>query len=954
MKIIFHPSFDNGYYMDRKKGSDILGTKVVGTAGLLDILSLHNGLSGRFAPDGERAAAYLSEVEKCMGGSWIEESFKNDRLGVAKRLLEWRDALMMTGWAPEMEGTEQTPKLQLLSRIEFYWKAKMKGSADRWLELARRSAVQPIIREGDTIECTCAKGQLPLLVEKVLEACDAKFVEYLDDVRIPDGLKVEVLHYNDLLDAYRQVASGKLNDGVIINRDNVSLNHILVSWNRPLLDATIPDTNPLSLQMFKLAPAVFSRPLNIQNLLSYFQLPVGPIPRRLRMALANILVSDGGFGEIDWNDDKLSVEKAQKLKDDNISSKWAKAIWEYVEDEDGISTLPRVKRESKISFLRPVTDSTLSPEGVIPVQTIRDYIGTINQWAAQVAYSEKKDDGDEGDDGDEDVLEDVVQDEVLKSQLGTVISYFKQLLGTLDGKDGITYQELEKSINTIYQPTTIVQARAQVGSLRVIGGYEQLLDAPESLVWLDCCGAEIMSDRYDFLNAQERAWLNGQDGICVPRLQDILDLNRKEMITSLSRVKGGITLVAADYHHNIKMSEHPFLAELKMQRGDKLDIREGSTDLPLKEGKPILKVEPKLEFDLGPIPYAMRSESNTSIDTLINYPFDYTVHYIAKLGEPSKKELGSINRVTGLVAHLFIQNLINDVKGLSGSSCWEGISHLLDTEFDGRLDKAVQSTGLALLLKENEVEYNNLPFLLERSVRTLVKIMEHERLTPVGCELKYDKPVFSDDSEFNARIDMELKDRGGDTVIFDFKWTYSSYYGEKIENGTAIQLELYRRELEKQGRTVKGVGYYLLPKCVLETSDFDTFKDASTNEIIIHHIDPVSETGLFNRIQESVFERKKEIAKGQIEEGEMMDIMDLTYSKALLRGANLLPVGSLKRERKTKDNPNPSVKSIDKDSQMVFVNKPESRFQKQLLDFDGKVSPQEKPTTYPLMKGRLK
>ena len=948
MKILFHPSYDSGYYLDWNKSKPI-GTKVVGLAGLLDHLSLHNGLSGRFASDGDRAAVYLADVAKCAKGLWIEGPFQNDSLGVAKCLLKWRDLLIMAGWTPNMTGTAHTPKLQLLGSIEDSWKARMKGSADRWLELLKLAESQPLLNEGDHIECTCAKEQLPLLVQKVLETCQAKFTEFPEDVRIPDDLKVEVLHFNDMLDVYRQVAAGILKGDVFINRDNVSLNHVLLAWGKPLLDATIQDSNPLSLQLFKLALSVFSRPLNIQNLLSYFQLPVGPIPRWLRTALANVLVSDGGFGEIDWDDENLTDEKARELKEAGIYTKWGQAIWEYVNDKEGKSKLSRMERESKLAFLSPITSNAYTPDGKIPIQNLKDYISAINQWAAQFAYNEKKKDIKEEEEDEKER-----QDEVLQAQIGTVISYFKQLLGTMEGRDGITYKELEKSINTIYQPTSIVQARAQVGSVHVIDSYQQLVNTPESILWLDCCGADAVTDRYDFLSAEERTWLNGQKGICVPRLQDILDLNRKEMITTLSKVQGGVTLVTADYHHNLKMTEHPFLAELKMQREERLEIREGSTDLPLTESNPIMRIEPKLNYNLGPITYAGRSESNTSIDTLINYPFDYTVHYIARLGEPSKKELGSIMKVTGLVAHLFVQNLVNNVKGLSGKECLEEFSHLVDTEFDDRLHQAVQSTGLALLLKENEVEYNNLRFLLGRSVKTLVKIMDHERLTPVGCELKYDKPVFDDDNEFNARIDLELKDAGGNTVIFDFKWSYSSYYGKKIENGTAIQLELYRKELEKEGKTVKAVGYYLMPKCVLETSDFDTLKDDKTNKVIIQHIDRPDGINVFERIRNSVSQRLEEIKSGYIEEGEEMDITDVPYSIAFINGTDLLPIGEIKRERKTKDNPNPAVKSIEKGSQMVFVNKPESRFQKPQAEFKENAQANEKPTTYPLMKGRLK
>ena len=158
MEILFHPSFDSGYYLDWNLETLKLGKKIVGTAGLLDYLSLHNGLSGRFASDGERAASYLAEVGKCAKGSWIDNPFNNDSLGVAKCLLGWRDLLIMAGWTPDKNGTEQTPKLQLLSSIEGSWKARIKGSADRWLELTTLAAKQPLVDEGDALNVSARKN----------------------------------------------------------------------------------------------------------------------------------------------------------------------------------------------------------------------------------------------------------------------------------------------------------------------------------------------------------------------------------------------------------------------------------------------------------------------------------------------------------------------------------------------------------------------------------------------------------------------------------------------------------------------------------------------------------------------------------------------------------------------------------------------------------------------------
>ena len=315
--------------------------------------------------------------------------------------------------------------------------------------------------------------------------------------------------------------------------------------------------------------------------------------------------------------------------------------------------------------------------------------------------------------------------------------------------------------------------------------------------------------------------------------------------------------------------------------------------------------------------------------------------------EPSDKELASLQKIIGLVAHSFIENLVASAK-----SNLTIMKELLDSEYEPRFKEAVETKGLILLLKENQVDYNNLHFLLKRSMEVLIHIMKQKNLTPVGCELKHTKPLGEID-DFNARIDMELKDENGNAVIFDFKWSYSKYYGDKIKDGKAIQLELYKKELEAEGKQVSAVGYYLMPKCVLETPDYDTLKDAD-GKIIISHIDAPADLNLFEQIENSVNQRREEIKAGTIEEGEGMDIIDLPYSKALLDGVNLMEVGTRKKPRKTKDNPDPKEKII-KESNKVFTNKPESRFKRSFKEFENKNAPlNEQTTTYPLLKGRLK
>ncbi len=947
MKIIFHPSYDCGYYKKLIGASkSIIGTNIVGTMGLLECLSLHNGLSGLFVSDGERASAYLSHVRTYAMGTMIENSFKNDALGVAKCLLRWRDLLIMAGWDSSLCGDGSTPKLQLLYQIEQSWKAQLKGNADRWHDLACLPKEQLLV-EGVSIECRCPRENLPRLVLDVLERYGASFVDF-QGAQLPETNNITVRHYNDLSDAYRQVAANmeEYKDMVIINRDNVSLNHILFSWGRSLLGASIPDSNPLTLQLFKLALSVFSRPLNVQNILSYLQLPDGPVPSKLRNDLANILIQEGGFGAIDWDGLKNDEKKAEAVKNAGLKTKWQLTIFDYINDESDIADKNesdrksiKEQRKSKADPLRYITDNSICAGKNIPVDTIRKYTSVFTQWASAIAFNADN------------------NDEMHKSQLATVVLYFKQLSDALNGVTDISYQNLEKLVRTIYQPTTIVQAYAQVGSLNVVNSYSQLLDSPEKLLWLDCCDSDECLDQYEFLSTAERNWLSKQTKVTIPNLKKILEANRKEMIMTLANISGEITLVTADYFHNKKMAEHPLIAELKMTMGTRLKIEEGPFSLPMTKNQNIKKLEPKLQYNLGKITYNGRSESNTSIDELINYPFDYVMHYLAKLKESSSNEMGSIQKVTGLVAHCFIEGLVTSAKDLPKNQRLDKMRYLLNNEYDKRFDESITITGLPLLLKENEVDYNNLKFQLKRSIEVLFEIMEQKNLTPVGCELKYDKELGKVINDFNARIDMVLEDSKDNTVIFDFKWSYAKYYGEKIKAGKAIQLELYRKELEAEGKKVSVVGYYLFPKCVLETPDYDTLKDKS-NKVIIMHIDSPQNAGLFNQIENSIVQRRDELEKGNIEEGEGMDIKDLPYSTKLLSAGNMLTVGEIKMTGgPTKKEPNRpyNIESIKKESNKVFTNKPASRFSKAAQDFINENIPlNETPTTYQLMKGRLK
>lgn len=103
MEIVFSPYYDgNCFAGNPATGGCQLGTKYVGTIGLLNELELRAGLSRGDVSLMRRAIEYCAAIQEVLSAQpatkpFYEESLKNDPLGVARQLLTWRDALTMAG-----------------------------------------------------------------------------------------------------------------------------------------------------------------------------------------------------------------------------------------------------------------------------------------------------------------------------------------------------------------------------------------------------------------------------------------------------------------------------------------------------------------------------------------------------------------------------------------------------------------------------------------------------------------------------------------------------------------------------------------------------------------------------------------------------------------------------------------------------------------------------------------
>lgn len=919
MTIHFSIHYDGEIFVNSH--TDLMGITYVGPMGLLKQLELRTGLHTEVKSDVEREAEYLNAMTPCVSGTMFENAFNVDKIGVAGKLLGWRDNLIMAGWDSICDD-QRAKKLTVLASIEQNFHSS--GIADAWVKVRDTyNSADMLSDRVDEIVVDCPWSEIPFIIQDTLDSISKngvrvtkKVLENEEQAKL-DSSKVKVVDFEDINDAYEWFAQieSMPNDSVVINRDNVFLNHVLYTWDKPLVHSSLTQTNPQLLQFFKLGMSIFSRPLNIQNLISYLQLPMSPIPGALRYKLSKMLLQHGGFG------DKIEREDGE-IRDD-----WEQTLheFEFVNKERKATPQARAK---KMAFLSPIRNDYA--DGISKDELI-GYLDSLNKWTI-------------GHYADADLAE---EKKAQLHELQTFISSFKTSLQNLSDEK-VQYSDIEKLVLQIYRPMNFALNLTENGAFSVVNDVRQIATPAKIILWLDCQDEDGENDPYDFLTQYEREYLCGH-GVRLPDFANHLSIARKEHLRILSQADT-VILAHSAYNGTTRLGEHSMIAEVRHIAGTLPTCDKNSLFPMVKTRQTTEEVDgftPVASLELGAIDYKGRKESNSSLDTLIQLPFNYVVQYVAKLNEPNEEQLKNTHITLGLVAHNFFEHIIGD-----GKEDLQLMRQLTEDEFEQRLENSIDATGLILRLPENTSSLGEYRIHLKNSVLSLIDIMDHLHLTPVGCEVS----LPDEDSEkkleletigdFGARIDFLLKDVSGRYVIFDFKWSYSQFYEKKLEENTAIQLELYREAVKQMyaGKDVAAVGYYMMPRKQLITSDYDEISGSK----LIKHVDLGNvTTPLIQQIKNSYAFRMDEIQRGHIEEAETMDIKEIDNCyHANEDELGLCPLSVT--EKTTGRGKSKQLISVTKDSEHVF--NPSKKFSFE----DDKKEPCEIATSHAILKGRLK
>ncbi len=370
----------------------------------------------------------------------------------------------------------------------------------------------------------------------------------------------------------------------------------------------------------------------------------------------------------------------------------------------------------------------------------------------------------------------------------------------------------EKRLNDTMQAIGGKQWRTdRVGCPHPAATVLDQMDIPKRLVWLDCAGTGLILDPYDFLSSEERKALAIIDAETRSAMQ------MQWLYTTLNRIDDWI-LVTPKYHLGKSLGEHPIITSLKQSKGfyDGACTEGQKIILPQTTPTDVRKLVPigNISIDkdvLSKILYP--SDSYSSIDTLVNAPFDYLMENMGGLDAPEDDQESNENLMKGPIAHKVVELLVN--KNKTEVYTLAEIQSRFYKQYDELFEQAMEvekECAAFLKLPENK---NMLVLFKEdakKSIEHLIDIIKEKGLTSHRSEYEV-TTKFDPFANPHGYVDLLLKDGNGNLVIIDLKWSNNKTYPDKIKKGEAYQLYMYKHAVEAQtGKTVAWYAYYLFPE----------------------------------------------------------------------------------------------------------------------------------------------
>lgn len=834
MRIHFSPWFSARPYIGREKNNIIFGEKIVGPSGLLQLLQEAAGIYyTSVQPQIRMAEYYRSMKSKIKRDDIFFNSFQVDPMGVSNQILKWRDILVKAGWDVKSSGRSKNERLDFIKRMET--ENLPLGEADMWfevLQLAKDGAYK-----GGDIEIVSEVPQnfLPPFYRSLLNyiASSGIKVEYANEENITNIVekaltdkRIELMQFPNEDQMMRYAILNSNNWDMVICPTLKRLGNNQQLLDKPVSSSSLSNSQPQILQLFTLGNGLFNYPCNIAALKGWLSAEKSPL-KGLGWWLNRALTRSCGIYNEEWYD----------------------AIGEWEGRNEG------EKSAEIIAKFLPMPES----ESMDVAQVLR-FNEDLAAWAMKRMRT--------------------CNNEVEAEQYSILQANCTALCSILQEEgDTILPDSLSVYVSKIAASFGAKHTIAQTGSLNVIEDSADIYDIPENTIWLGIYDLQQDSYPFSFLSTSEYMELS-EAGVGVYSMEENATYAKYSYLLPFIKTAGKIALAIPEKVMGKKPLPHPIVIQIEnilgednfkemfivpeLQENELIQLNESNFKSLLDENGLYLQLPTNIKLE------KRKEESASSLEQLIQHPFDYVQKYCLGIEDEKIADLNNVRNVKGSVCHKFIEKIFMDgdsVRELADVKEMVKTPHILETYFEYSVDEC----GIVLRQPQFAIDLGALKENITGNIWKLVQIIEEDKLKIIGCEVSFSGISFVGDTTLRGSIDMLLEDPYGNPVIFDFKNTNSySYYEDPLKCNQSVQFAVYKECIKQTYGKQARAAYIFLPKMIGASTD--TFASKK-----IRHIVPVSNADAMDLVKNSYKFRWDELEKGKVECGEGLPAEGLLY-----------------------------------------------------------------------------
>ncbi len=884
MTIYFGLELDQLVYPEHENG----GYWYCGAKRILTFLETHLGLGG-YPTNNEflRIEQFRQAIQKHQSfdeKAFYLASFEADPLATATALLDRRDELVLGNW--NFIPTPKTPvRLRTLAEIENIAQTGENGLglsmgfSDRWLAVEKTLPTRTIplekvwINEPFDLLPDYIKRLISILKKKNIavesvhhdvktEATDLGFFKNSITQKAQNGkakgdgslviLKSKRGHALATFLAKLFQKNRKYQPLCLIPEKNRALDNALIQEGLPSLGILSESLARPSLQILKLAPAFLWKPIDPYKVMEFVSLTVKPLRDDLANIIANEIARTPGIRGDRWR--FMIKNYFDELKVRALS-----------DEEKNIDVL-EVQNQYSFWFGRDRYEVTETVPKDIAAE-IFDYVG---KWAKKVYENDKSNPAS--------ML-------VLSEQAYRIV----ELIETLPiQEEALSYLQLERIVRTIYEPSPVSFKEREVGDLNYIHHNSAIIEPVDQLLWWNFLDNEppyffskwylqeynyletlqvyldrpkMQNDRLLWQRIRPVTYTNKQIVFCLPAMVDGSTVHPHPLMGNLAACFENLDdlIIDVDDSNNFELLEKLGLA---------LPKKEALSNKTFNEPKPFLRISQTEMLE------SRESESYTSLDALMYYPYKWVFQYKLKLRKSSILSIVKDYTLMGNLAHKVFENMFRKEDVLD----WD--TPKIMNWIGAEANYVMEREGAVLLMYGREPERASFVNKLKFAASTLIKMIKNNGWKIQATEKKLEDTFM--EIEIKGVADLVLENEKGELAIIDLKWSGAAKRFQLIRNQEDLQLVMYSKLLTKNDDWAH-TAFFIMEQGKMISRNNLAFKEAMAVDPNADH--EAINLSIWEKIKATYQWRMKQLEAGSIEirtEQTLLDIEEQMTAEELM------------------------------------------------------------------------